>query len=222
MMSKLCRQPWRLFGATALAARPVMELSDGERQKVMIARALAQEPQLMLLDEPTAYLDLPRRVEIMQILRRLALEQRCTILLSTHDLDLALRSADQIWLLHEGKIETGLPEELVLGGRFAATFAAEGVTFDLLSGSFQVTQPAGGPIYLAGAGATAVWSKRALSRAGYLVVDNPAASQLQIQCVANGWLIDGPGFRCEAATLAEMLRLVRHHLPIPMTDSSGS
>ena len=86
-------------GARDLAARSVGELSDGERQKVMIARALAQEPAVLLLDEPTAFLDLPRRVEIVQLLRRLVGDSDRAVLLSTHDLDLALRCADRLWLL---------------------------------------------------------------------------------------------------------------------------
>jgi iron complex transport system ATP-binding protein len=102
-------------GATALALRLFGQLSDGERQKALIARALAQEPNLLLLDEPTAFLDWPRRVEIMGILRRLARESGRAVLLSTHDLDLALRGADRLWLLPPGgPIRAGMPEELVL------------------------------------------------------------------------------------------------------------
>ena len=84
-------------------------ISDGERQKVMIARALAQESRIIILDEPTAYLDLPRRVEIMGLLRKLGRETGRSILLSTHDLDLALRSADRMWVLSQGgSLERGL------------------------------------------------------------------------------------------------------------------
>jgi iron complex transport system ATP-binding protein len=77
----------RLVGAEPLATRPISELSNGERQKIMIARALAQEPAVMILDEVTAFLDLPRRVEMTHILQRLAHDHGCAILLSTHDLD---------------------------------------------------------------------------------------------------------------------------------------
>lgn len=202
-------------GAAPLANRPVTELSDGERQKIMIARALAQEPQLMLLDEPTAYLDLPRRVEIMQILRRLAQTKRCTILLSTHDLDLALRSADQIWLLHEGELQTGMPEELVLQGHFAAAFAAEGISFDMLTGSFAVGEPAGVPLFVAGAGPKAVWSKRALARAGYRLVDDRAAAAACIEVRENDWWLQGAGGQQTVSSLAELLRTVRARFPEP-------
>ena len=88
-------------GAEALAHRSVSEMSDGERQKIMIARALAQEADIMVLDEPTAFLDLPRRVEVMSLLHRLSRETGTSVLISTHDLDLALRTADRLWVISE-------------------------------------------------------------------------------------------------------------------------
>ena len=157
-------------GAQSLADRPVGELSDGERQKIMIARALAQEPQIILLDEPTAFLDLPRRVEIMGVLRDLARSTGTAILLSTHDLDLALRSADRIWLMAgDGTLRTGAPEDLVLNGAFAQTFRSEGVEFDPLSGSFHINRRAAGVVGLIGEGLPAVWTTRALEREGFCV-----------------------------------------------------
>jgi iron complex transport system ATP-binding protein len=160
-------------GSLHLAKRNVGELSDGERQKIMIARALAQEPILMLLDEPTAFLDLPRRVEIMQLLRCLARETHQAILLSTHDLDLALRLADKIWLLSaNGSLHIGAPEDLVLSGTFADTFRSEGVEFNSLSGEFCLNTPHKGKINVVGEGIEAVWTIRALQRVGFQVVEN--------------------------------------------------
>jgi iron complex transport system ATP-binding protein len=157
-------------GATSLATRLVHELSDGERQKVLIARALAQEPHLLLLDEPTAFLDLPRRVEIMSLLHRLARETGRAILLSTHDLDLALRSADQLWLLPPGgPLQAGIPEDLVLEGAFQATFPSEEVSFDPYSGHFKLHVPARGHVDLIGEGLAALWTERALEREGFVV-----------------------------------------------------
>jgi iron complex transport system ATP-binding protein len=157
-------------GATKLAHRNIGELSDGERQKVMIARALAQEPALMLLDEPTAFLDLPRRVEIMQVLRHLAHDTGRAILLSTHDLDLALRSADRIWLLPENSpMQTGAPEDLILSGAFETAFHSQGVTFDRESGAFRIHTEHKTEIALAGDGVYGIWTRRALERAGFIV-----------------------------------------------------
>jgi iron complex transport system ATP-binding protein len=174
-------------GATQLAQRHVHTLSDGERQKIMIARALAQEPNVMLLDEPTAFLDLPRRVEVMHILRQLARESQRAILLSTHDLDLALRNADKIWLLPKGgSLQVGTPEELVLNGSFEAAFQADGVQFDPETGSFKMATETAGQVDLVGDGLSALWTKRALERVGFSVHHGANGSTMQIRVLADG------------------------------------
>jgi cobalamin transport system ATP-binding protein len=150
----------------------------------MIARALAQEPALMLLDEPTAFLDLPRRAEIMAMLKKLARETGRAILLSTHDLDLALRNADRMWLLPKGgPLHSGAPEDLVLSGAFEAAFRAEGVTFDAYTGSFRSSIPAAGTIDLIGDGLPALWTLRALERQGFCVVRGGSASPLRVEII---------------------------------------
>lgn len=174
---------WAIEVTTAgsLRDRPVNQLSDGERQKVMIARALAQEPTIMLLDEPTAYLDLPRRVEIINMLRNLAQESNCAILLSTHDLDLALRNADRIWLLsNSGVMHIGTPEELVLNGAFAAVFRSEGLEFDSSQGTFKVQRVSRGTIGLLGEGESTFWTERALERIGFEVVRDDHRQPVQV------------------------------------------
>lgn len=119
--------------------RMVHTLSDGERQKVMIAKALAQQTPLIFLDEPTAFLDYPSKVEIMQLLRHLARLKQKTIFLSTHDLELALHIADRIWLLDKKiGLATGTPESLSISGKIAEYFDREGLTFDPISRQFQI------------------------------------------------------------------------------------
>lgn len=154
-------------GACDLAERPVMELSDGQRQKLMIARALAQESELILLDEPTAFLDLPRRAELMALLRRLATETQRAILLATHDLDLALRSADTLWLMSHSRVHVGTPEDVVLSGAFESAFCDEGVTFDRATGTFSIEQERGQTVVVHGHGVPHTWTRRALRRAGF-------------------------------------------------------
>lgn len=157
---------------TPLAHRSVNELSDGERQKVMIARAFAQDAAIMLLDEPTAFLDLPRRVEIMDMLRRVAHDDKRAVLLSTHDLDLALRTADRFWLLGgDGQIHIGAPEDLILNGAFEAAFRDDGVQFDTSTGGFTMPLSQTRSIRVNGEGVAFVWTIRALERIGCWVDD---------------------------------------------------
>jgi iron complex transport system ATP-binding protein len=156
--------------ATELADRMVDELSDGEKQKVFIARALAQEPRLLLLDEPTAFLDLPRRMEVVRHLRSLAVDQQCAVLLTTHDVELALRIADRLWLLHQGALTTGAPEDLVLDGRMSEMFADRTVRFEAVSGTFSlVPDPVGTAVIDGGTPLVREWTERALVRIGYVV-----------------------------------------------------
>jgi iron complex transport system ATP-binding protein len=105
------------------------DLSDGERQRVMIARAIAQTPRVMILDEITAFLDLPGRVEIMALLRRHARETRAAVLLSSHDLDLSLQLADEVWLVTDGAVKNGRAAALIERGDIASAFDTEDVAF---------------------------------------------------------------------------------------------
>lgn len=129
----------------SLRQRMVHTLSDGERQKVMIAKALAQQTPIIFLDEPTAFLDFPSKVEMMQLLRRLAIEVQKTIFLSTHDFELALQVADRLWLMErlqagisaetapqdtDCRLNVGTPQELSQSGVLARYVERPGITFD--------------------------------------------------------------------------------------------
>lgn len=150
-----------------LAQRQVHTLSDGERQKVMIAKALAQETPIMLLDEPTAFLDFPSKVEIMQLLHQLSRQTNKTIFLSTHDLELALQIADKIWLMDKQTgIRTGTPEDLSLNGSLSGFFARKGILFDQDTGLFRIQNECTGQIKLTGHGQRYAMIRKALLRNG--------------------------------------------------------
>lgn len=164
------------------------ELSDGERQKVMIAKALAQQCPIIVLDEPTAFLDVTSRIETMALLHRLAIEKNKAILLSTHDLDLAIQMSDCLWLQERGRpMACGTPEDLILNGEFESFFNTPDVTFDRSTGKLQVAQPAV-PIGVDGDFNTAYWVGNALIRNGY----RPAPispEYIQIHCMSENEMI---------------------------------
>lgn len=120
--------------------RYMASLSDGERQKVMIAKALAQECPIVLLDEPTAFLDIVSRIEIMSLLHRIATEHHRAILLSTHDIEQALVLSDRLWLLsRESGLTTGITEDIILSGSLDNLFHHTDIHFDPLHGSYYPT-----------------------------------------------------------------------------------
>ncbi len=118
-------------GVAHLATRTVTTLSDGERQKVMLAKALAQQTPIIILDEPTAFLDYPSKVDTLLLLTRLSHETGKTVFMSTHDLELALQTADRLWLMPgNGHVITGTPRELADSGDLSAFIERRGIEFD--------------------------------------------------------------------------------------------
>lgn len=156
-----------------LAHRMVHTLSDGERQKVMIAKALAQETPVIFLDEPTAFLDFPSKVEMMQLLHQLSRRTNKTIFLSTHDLELALQIADKIWLMDKANgVTIGTPEDLSLSGKLSSFFARKGIVFDLETGLFRVDNEYTAQLRLVGHGQKYAMVRKALQRNGILAGRN--------------------------------------------------
>lgn len=194
-------------GAGHLAHRHVHELSDGERQKIMIARALAQDTPLMILDEPTAFLDLPHRAEVMGVLKRLAHDVGRAVLLTTHDLELAMRSADQVWLFGaDRQVRVGAPEDLVLSGAYSDAFDSGNIHFHPETGVFRMTGNMHGSIRVIGNGLQAMWTSRALERAGYAI--NPLANDTVEVIHKSLWRVNVGGQQCEAHSIAELVEHV--------------
>lgn len=120
----------RLVGMSDYAEKTMDKMSDGECQRIMIARALAQDTPVILLDEPTAFLDLPNRYELCLLLKRLAQEKRKCIIFSTHDLDIALSLCDSIMLIDNPQLYSLHTQEMVNSGHIERLFRNESVTFD--------------------------------------------------------------------------------------------
>ena len=205
---------FKAVGAEGLEGRQIGELSDGERQKISIARALAQEAQVMLLDEPTAFLDLPRRVELMTILRNLAHREQMGLLLSTHDLDLALRFADRLWMITtDGQLIQGYPEELAMSGEFAAIFANENLDWDAERGSFRAHPNPCLKAHIEGDSIHALWTRRALERLGFGIAKPDEKSALSIQVVElddhTEWAVARNGNQAKHTSISQLIDWIR-------------
>lgn len=128
---KIISKAMQLVGIEQLAGRNVSSLSDGERQKVMIAKALAQQTPIIILDEPTAFLDFQSKVDTLRLLSRLAHELDKTVFLSIHDIELALQITDAIWLLDDQqKLHTGTTKQLIEDGTLRHFIESEHIRFD--------------------------------------------------------------------------------------------
>lgn len=164
-----------------LTQRMVHTLSDGERQKVMIAKALAQETPIIFLDEPTAFLDFPSKVEVMQLLHNLTHTLQKTVFMSTHDLELALQIADKIWLMDRTNgIAIGTPEDLSLEGKLSSFFSRKGITYDTETGFFRIDTDYRREIHLHGHGSRYAMVRKALQRNGIRADRHVADDSLHI------------------------------------------
>ncbi len=133
---KVVEECLKLVGIEHLRDRYFSELSDGEKQKVLIARALAQEPRVLILDEPTTFLDLRHRVEIVEILRKLCRRQALTIIATLHDISLALRVCDRVIVLRNGRVVAqGLPEDVLSEDIVEETYGLDKGRYDAMNGS---------------------------------------------------------------------------------------
>lgn len=162
-------------------------MSDGEKQKAFIAKALAQDTPVIILDEPTAFLDMPARVEIIHLLRQIANTAGKSVLMSTHDLDLALQMADRLWLLSSGKkLLSGSPEDLLLRNEFQSIFETRGIEFDNRTGLFRVDYDYEKSIAVEGHGFEYVLLRRAFARKGIRTVRKAGDEKRWVEISKNG------------------------------------
>ena len=145
------------------------ELSDGERQRTILARALAQETPVVLLDEPTAFLDIPNRYLVLQLMRELSRSEGKLFLFSSHDLEFLLETADKIWLLYPDAAYEGSPEDLLRENHLLPLFRDTGIRYDPEKG-LRIPHPDNGKtLVLTGEGDLFLWTEKALHRAGYRI-----------------------------------------------------
>ena len=194
-------------GMTPLSARYIGELSDGERQRAMIARILAQDAGLMVMDEPTAFLDIGSKFEILNLLHNLAKSSEKTIIFSTHDLQMALSQADKIWLLKDSYIVEGSPEDLMIQGEFDHIFDSSPARYDSDHGTFTLLSTMHGSLYIEGEGILRHWTEKAVNRAGYSVSKIKTDSYIIIPSGSNeNWCLINKGIKTGFPTIYALVR----------------
>jgi iron complex transport system ATP-binding protein len=208
---------WALtaVGAQHLADRDVARMSDGERQRVMVARALAQEPSVLMLDEPTAFLDVPSRVELMGLLRRLTRDASLAVVLTTHDLELVLRTADLVWLLMPGgELVSGAPEDVMLSGAIGTAFEGRQVRFHVEERGFRWMTGDRGLARVDGRGPRAAMARAVLQREGFSVTSNGQLCAIDVAIDDSTWTVSAEGRRVRGETFRALATHLRH---VPQT-----
>lgn len=182
----------RRVHATELAERDFTTLSDGQRQRIMLARAIAQEPEIIILDEPTAYLDIRHKIELLDILREMAHDKGITVIMSLHEIDLATKISDYLLCVKGDTIAAfGPPEEILFGDTIDQLYGIEHGSYNLLFGSVELTKPVGTPevFVVAGGGRGAAFyralQKRQVPFATGILYDNDVDYQIAMELSGN-------------------------------------
>jgi iron complex transport system ATP-binding protein len=160
-----------MVGITSLANRKLNEVSDGERQRAMIARTLAQNTRVIILDEPTAFLDLPAKYDLINLLHNLTNEGK-TIIYSSHDLNISIKFSDRLWIIDNGEVFDGAPEDMILNNTFSRIFESDKIAFNPATGDFELKRTPDKTVFLYGNDEICVdWTKHALIRNGFQLSD---------------------------------------------------
>lgn len=149
-----------------LCRRDFMEISDGQRQRIMLARAICQEPQIMILDEPTSYLDIKYKLELLSILKKLARQRQVTVIMSLHEIDLAQKISDRIICIKDNHIDAcGTPEEIFSDDYIGALYDVSAGSYNALSGGLELAAVQGSPkVFVVGGGGAGIPIYRMLQK----------------------------------------------------------
>ena len=192
-----------------ISNRIISELSDGQFQKTLIARALAQDGDIIILDEPTAHLDLSNKIIILKLLKDLCTETGKAILIATHELEFSFQIADRIWIaLSDKNLEEGTPEDLVLNGSLNQMINHKAINFDKIHGRFMINYSYKRSCKLEGDKLAYYWTSNALKRNGWEVVSDNSDTAINIIKGQNGfeWIIS---YRGKSSTLKSIEELVK-------------
>jgi len=199
-------------GMTDFSGRQLNELSDGERQRAMIAMVLAQETRLIIMDEPTAFLDIKNKYEIIHLLKELSRKERKTIIYSTHDFNNAVSQADKIWLILENELIEGAPEDIMIMGAFSNLFNSKVISFNENDGTYTISNELKGNISFAGTSKNDYWTRKALTRAGYNVMESDSLPRIEtISFSPHGWKFKNKDIVAEFNSLYDLVGWLRQN-----------
>lgn len=185
----IIRESIEKLGLNGFEDRKFMSLSDGEAQRALIARALCQKAKLIILDEPTSHLDVHNRFHIIQLLKEIAHTENVSILYSTHEIEMALQTADLFWLIDQNnQLKEGSPEDLVLNGSIEKAFNVDSISFNPMLGHFE-------PVFkfkkklklICDDSLNQKWMKNALARNGYEIDTNALSPIITFDNNSNLW-----------------------------------
>lgn len=191
-----------------LASLQYNELSDGQRQMVAVARAVAQETPIILLDEPTNFLDMPHKLSLLSLLKNIAEERRTAILFSSHDWDVVAEMCTLVWLTNlDGKLQIGMPEEIILWGDLSRSFDFHQIHFSREEGRFMVPKTSTHSIQLIGEDALAKkWTSHGLLKEGIEIAEN---AEITVRCLEKRWELSYRGQQTEVQSLYQLIWSIR-------------
>jgi iron complex transport system ATP-binding protein len=204
-----------LTGIAHLLEKSVYQLSDGERQKIMIARALAQDTPVIILDEPTAFLDLPARHETIRLLNNLSRHKNKLIIFSTHDLSIAMDEVDKLWLMTEDGLLEGAPEDLLMNQGFRKLFKNSDLDFDTRSLVFRFNRDLKKRVKILADEKYLIFTRKAMERIGYKTTKNEDTEYTITVIAGNSipvWHVMGPGHQRSFTSIYQLTSFFQHEL----------
>lgn len=200
-----------ILGLVDMKLKQITELSDGQKQKVFIARALAQDTPILLLDEPTTFLDIQRKMEILSLLKKISREKKVATLFSSHDWELALELSTRVWIVdNEGKLRDGMPEDLILNGDLESCFENNQFEFDRGQGKFKEKISKIFTVNIAGTDEVRLfWAQHALNKVGVEVRRINSVDRPLINVMKNKWELKMNGNSHYFLNLTELLNALK-------------
>lgn len=197
-------------GLLSLTKKEISKISDGQKQRAFIARLIAQQTDLMLFDEPTAFLDIGGKYTIISLFKQIAKKTNKVVIFSTHDLKIAIQNADKIWLFIDNKIIEGSPEDLILDGEIEQLFFDSNISFNNFTADFNVNNQVVGNIALKNDTNNEVryiWTKNALNKIGYFI-DNQSNKKITIK--NNNWILSQNNSENKYSSLYKLLKYIQN------------